>query len=147
MFISCLSCHPPFPLPSRGWVEMWGPTPPFVQIPAACQWSAAPPTATATPSLDPVASRMLQQYLACVGVHNWKGFFETCGRAWRFNFSCRPSHLLPCPQERTPRATSYLLISGMRAMGKHAEVCRRIKGGLPGLKSSSSVLDKRAALT
>ena len=51
-------------------------------------------TATATiasPRLDPAASRMLDQYLACVAARGWGRLeFETRAGRERFDFSCRP---------------------------------------------------------
>jgi hypothetical protein len=58
-----------------------------------CLGSAA---TTATPSLDPAASRMLDQYLACVAACDWgKVVFETRTGLEHFDFSCRTSNSTP----------------------------------------------------
>ncbi len=48
-------------------------------------------TTIASPCLDPAASRMLEQYLACVAACGWgRVVFETRAGRERFDFSCRP---------------------------------------------------------
>jgi hypothetical protein len=48
---------------------------------------------TATPSLDPAASRMLQHYLAYIAAHGQcRMVFEMPGGVERFDFFCRPSN-------------------------------------------------------
>ncbi len=75
---------------------MLGPSPPPVQGITTCQGSAA----TATPSLDPAAAALLQQYLACISTRGWcKVVFETRGGVQRFDFSCEPS---PTSSQRAP---------------------------------------------
>jgi hypothetical protein len=78
---------------------MLGPTPPpSVQGFTACQGSAA---TTATPSLDPAATILLQQYMACVTACGWcRVIFRTRGGLQHFNFSCQPS---PMSSLRAPR--------------------------------------------
>jgi hypothetical protein len=76
---------------------MSGLTPPPVHGPTTCKGSAA----TATPSLDPTAASLLQQYLACVSARGWcKVAFETSGGFQRFEFSCEPS---PTSSPRAPQ--------------------------------------------
>ncbi len=54
---------------------------------------------TATPRLDPAASRMLEQYLACVAARCWgRVVFETRRGLECFDFSCRPpNNILATP--------------------------------------------------
>jgi hypothetical protein len=60
---------------------MLGLTPPPVQGLTTCHGSAV----TATPSLDPTAASLLQQYLACVSDRGWcKVVFETSVGFQRF---------------------------------------------------------------
>jgi hypothetical protein len=76
---------------------MSGPTPPPVQGLTTCQGTA---NTTATPSLDPTAANLLQQYLSCVTARGWcKVVLETRGGLQRFDFSCQPS---PTSSQRAP---------------------------------------------
>jgi hypothetical protein len=78
---------------------MSGPTPPLpVQVFTTCQGSAA---TTATPSVEPSAAILLQQYLGCVTARGWcRVAFETRSGLQHFDFSCQPS---PTSSPCTPR--------------------------------------------
>jgi hypothetical protein len=77
---------------------MAGATTPPVQGMSTCQGSAV---TTATPSLDPAAAMLLQQYMACVTARGWcRVVFETRGGFQHFDFSCQPS---PTSSPRAPR--------------------------------------------
>jgi hypothetical protein len=71
---------------------------------ATCLGSAATTTTTTPPSLDPVTSYMLYQYLACVAARSWARLvFGTCGRVERFGLSSQPSKNHPrCVQAPMP---------------------------------------------
>jgi hypothetical protein len=117
---------------------MWDPTPLSMQVSATCLGSVATPTAPATPSLDPAASHMLHQYLACVAARSWgKVVLETHDGVQRFDFSCQPSpttYDAPRPRAHMLRAASSLLISG-RASAR--QMSGRIRGGPHRSKSRS----------
>jgi hypothetical protein len=72
--------------------------PPPVQGITTCQGSAV---TTATPSLDPAAAILLQQYMASVTAHGWcRIAFEMRGGIQHFDFSFQPS---PTSSPRVPQ--------------------------------------------
>jgi hypothetical protein len=112
-----------------------------------CLGSAA--VTTASPSLDPAASRMLEQYLACVALHGWgRLVFETCRGQEHFCLSCQPSNnTSDAPRPSRARAYDSLLRPGCDCTRLTcAGGSGKSQGGLPGSRVANSAPEPQVAL-